>query len=109
MIEEPLLCYFFEICKHGITINMLVIALRALYLSPKFCKKRFTAWCSAVVQFVLAHLITYQMGMHTMQRPPAKVESKALNYMQLMHHIVLGNNYDLHFVLNMHQMPVYFF
>jgi hypothetical protein len=46
--------------------------------------------------------------MHTLQRPPAKVESKALNYMHFMHHIVLNNNCDRHFVLNMDQMPVCF-
>ncbi len=48
------------------------------------------------------------MGPHTLQRPPAKVKSKALDYMQFMRQIVLSNNHDRHYVLNMDQMPVYF-
>jgi hypothetical protein len=49
------------------------------------------------------------MGTHTAQRPPAEVESKALDYMNYMRRIVLGSsNRDRRFILNMDQTPVYF-
>jgi hypothetical protein len=48
------------------------------------------------------------MGTHTLQRAPAEVESKALDHMAYMRHIILGSNCDQHFILNMDQKPVYF-
>jgi hypothetical protein len=58
-IEEPLLCYIFELRKQGQTINMFVIVLRASFISPKFCEKSFLAQCSTVKRFCYAHLMTY--------------------------------------------------
>ena len=48
------------------------------------------------------------MGMHTSQRVPAKVKSKALDFMLFMRHIVFSMNRDRCFVINMDQTPVYF-
>ena len=89
-------------------MNTFIIALRASCLLPAFRKKSFTAWCSAVKRFIIAHSMTYRMGMHTSQHPPAKVETEALDYMRFMRRIVLGSNHDCHFILNMDQTPVYF-
>ncbi len=100
-IKEPLLRYIFELCKQRITINTFVIVLRTLDISTNFHAKSFTVQCSTVKQFCYAHSMTYQMGTHTLQCPPAKVESKALNFMQLMHQIVLSKNRDRRYVLNM--------
>jgi hypothetical protein len=47
------------------------------------------------------------MGMHMLQCPPAKVESKVF-FMRFMHRIISGGNHDLRFVINMDQTPVYF-
>jgi hypothetical protein len=47
------------------------------------------------------------MGTHTLQQPLAKVKSEALDYMQFMRQIVLSNNHDGRYVLNMEQTPVY--
>jgi hypothetical protein len=108
-IKEPLLCYIFKFRKQGLTIIMFIIAFRASYISTKFYNKSFPVQCSAVKQFCYAHLTTYQMGTHMLQRPPAQVKSKALNYMQYMRQINLSNNCDHCYILNMDQMPVYFF
>ncbi len=48
------------------------------------------------------------MGMHTSHHPSAEVKSKALNFMQFMHQIVLSNNCNRHYILNMDQTPIYF-
>ena len=48
------------------------------------------------------------MDTHTLQRPPAKVESKAFDFMQIMCLIISGDNHNQHFVINMDQKPVYF-
>jgi hypothetical protein len=42
-IEDPLLCYIFELRKQGQIINMFIIVLRASYISPKFREKSFIA------------------------------------------------------------------
>ncbi len=47
------------------------------------------------------------MGTHTLQHPPAEVESKGFDFMQIMHCIESSFNHDRHFVINMDQMPVY--
>ncbi len=107
-IEVTLLHYIFKLREQGIIVNTFVVALRASYLSPAFREKSFTAWCRAVKQFTIAHVMTYLMGMHTLQRPPAEVETEALDYMRCMRLIVLGSNRDRHFILNMDQTPVYF-
>ncbi len=80
-IEEPLLCYIFELCKQGQAINTFIIVLRASYILPEFGEKSFIAQCSAVKRFCYAHLMTYQIGMHTLQHPLDKVEREALNFM----------------------------
>ena len=48
------------------------------------------------------------MGTHTSQRPPAEVEGEAFDFMRFMRVIVSGGNRDMHFIINMDQMPVYF-
>jgi hypothetical protein len=48
------------------------------------------------------------MGMHTSQRPPSEIESKAFDFMRFMRCIVSGGNHDWPFVINMDQTPVYF-
>ncbi len=100
-IEEPLLRYIFEMREQGVIINSWNVMLRALYLSPEFCEKSFTARVSAVKRWLVAHSMRYRMGTHTGQRPPAEVESKAREYMAYMHRIVLGGNRDRRFILNM--------
>ncbi len=61
-IEEPLLCYIFELREQGQTINTFLIVLRALYISPEFREKSFIAQCSAVKQFCYAHSMTYRIS-----------------------------------------------
>ena len=41
------------------------------------------------------------MGTHRLQRVPAKVKSKALDFMVFMRRIVFGANRDRHFVISM--------
>jgi hypothetical protein len=108
-IKEPLLRYIFEMRKQGVIINSWGVALRASYLSPEFREKSFTARVSAVKHWLVTHSMSYRMGTHTGQRPPAKVESKACKYMAYMRRIVLGGNRDRRFILNMDQMQVFFF
>jgi hypothetical protein len=48
------------------------------------------------------------MGTHTLQRLPAKIKSKGLDFMQFMRQIVPSSNRDRRYILNMDQTPVYF-
>ena len=108
LLEDTLLHYIFELREQGGIINTFTIVLRASFLSTEFRAMIFTARCSAVKRLFVAHLFAYQMGTHTLQRPPAEVESKALNFMVFMRCTVFGANRDRRFVINIDQMLVYF-
>ena len=60
-IKDTLLCYIFKLREQGIIVNMFVVTLRASFLSPGFHEKS-------------------SQRTHTSQRPPAEVESEALDY-----------------------------
>ena len=107
-IEDGLLRYIFEKLEQGIKIKVLAVVLRASFMSPEFRKKSFTVCCSCVKHFMHAHSFSYRMGMHTSQRPPAKVESEAFDFMRFVCVIVSGGNCDQRFIMNMDQTPVYF-
>jgi hypothetical protein len=89
-------------------VNTFMVALRVSFISPKFHEKSFTGCCSAVKRFLIVHSFTYQMGTHTLQRPPAEVENGPFDFMRFMRCIVSGGNRERRFVINMDQTPVYF-
>jgi hypothetical protein len=93
-IEGALLRYTFELCEKGVSVNTFMVTLRVSFISPEFREKSFTARCSCVKRFLIAHLFSYRMGKHTSQRPPAEVESKAFDFMRFMRRIVSGSNRD---------------
>ena len=107
-IEGDLLRYIFEFHEQGVVVNTFMVVLRASFISPEFHEKSFTARCSAVKCFLIAHSCAYQMGTHTSQRPLAEVESEAFDFMQFMRCIISGGNRNWCFVINMDQTPVYF-
>ncbi len=59
VIKEPLLRYVFELRERGIAVNTFTVASRASYLLPEFHKKSFTAQCSAVKHWLVAHSMRY--------------------------------------------------
>ena len=81
VVKDALLSYIFEIHEQGISVNTFMIVLKASLLSNDFRKKCFTAWCSAIKQFILSYLFVYQMGTHMSQHPQIEVKSKATDYM----------------------------
>ena len=107
-IKSALLCYIFVYHEQGVMVNTFMVVLRASFISPEFREKSITARCSCVKHFLIAHLFLYRMGTHTSQRPPAKVENKAFNFMQFMRRIVSSGNRDRRFVINMDQAWIYF-
>ncbi len=108
VIEDGLLRYIFEKREQGIEIKVFTVMLRASFMSPELREKSVTARCSCVKHFLHAHSFSYRMGTHTLQRPPAEVESGAFDCMRFMRVIVSGGNRDRHFIINMDQTPVYF-
>jgi hypothetical protein len=107
-IEEPLLRHIFELHEQGVTVSTFEVFVKASQLCPMFSAKHFIAWCSAVKRFVCTHLLVYRMGTHLLQRKPEEVEEEVKDYMCLMCSFLIGRHHDLHFVINMDRMPVYF-
>ena len=54
-IEEPLLCFIFEMRKQGMAVSHFMIVLKAASLSADFAAKSYEAQKSAVRRFVGAH------------------------------------------------------
>jgi len=91
------------------TVHTFDLIVKASSLSPEFNAKHFFVSYSAVKRFMHAHLLVYCMGMHQTQRKPEEVAAEALDYMNLLRTLLLGPHRDWRFILNMDQMPVYFF
>ena len=79
-IENALLRYIFKLCEQRITVNTFMVVLRAAFILPEFRVKSFTARSSSVKCILVNHSFSYPMGMPTLQRPQAKVESKAFDF-----------------------------
>jgi hypothetical protein len=90
------------------TVHTFDHVVKAPSLSPEFNAKHFVARCSAVKQFMRAHLLVYCMGTHQTQRKPKEVAAEALDYMNLICALLLGPHRERRFILNMDQTPVYF-
>jgi hypothetical protein len=107
-LEQVLLRYIFEHPEQGVTVHTFDLVVKASPLSPKFNAKLFVARCSTVKQFMRAHLLVYRMGTHQTQRKPEEDAAEALDYMNLIHALLLGRHRDRHFIFNMDQTLVYF-
>ena len=75
-------------------MNTFIIMLRAPVLASDFNEKSFAMRCSTIKRWLVAHSMCNQMSTHIVQHVPAKVVSKALNYMIFMRCIDLGSNHD---------------
>ena len=99
-LEDALLHYIFKLREQGLLVNTFIAMLRVSFLSPEFRTEAYTARCSTIKCFFVAHSFTYPMGTHTLQRPPAEVKSEALNFMVFMRLIFFGANCDWRFVIS---------
>ncbi len=59
VIDEALLHYVFKQREQGFVVDTLKIVLRASFLLPGFHEKTFTAQCSAVKCWLMAHSMRY--------------------------------------------------
>ena len=59
LLEYALLHYIFKLHKQRVIINTFIVVLRALFFLPQFRAKTYTARCSAVKRFFIAHSFAY--------------------------------------------------
>ena len=78
-IAEPLLRFIFEMREQGMSVNTLMVTIKASQLSIEFVVKMVTTRRSAVKWFLRAHSLVYQMGMHVAQRDPEEVHGEAID------------------------------
>jgi hypothetical protein len=102
-LKNTLLNHILKQHEQRITVNIFGIIVKASTLSPEFNAKHFIAKCSAVKQFVRAHLLIYQMGTRKCLHKPNKVVREATDYINLIHPLVEGPHHDLCFINNMNQ------
>jgi hypothetical protein len=54
------------------------------------------------------HSIVYRLGTKVLQCPTVEVIQEAMEFQQFIRPMLLGPECDLHFIINMDQIPVYF-
>jgi len=108
-IEEPLLCYIFELREQGMEVKVPMVSIRAQQLLQKFKDKPTReAKLASVRRWMAHHSIVYQMGTHVSQRDPADTANEATDWMALVRRKVVGPNRHKDFIINMDQTPVPF-
>ena len=105
-LEQVLRRYIFEHCEQGMTVHTFNLIVKASSLSLEFIARHFVARCSTAKQFMRAHSLVYRMGTYQSQRKPEEVTAEALDYMNLVHPLLLGPHHNRHFTLNMDQTPI---
>ena len=58
-IKDAVLHYIFKLREERIMVSTFIVVLRASFVSPDFRTKSFTAGCSCVKRFLIAHMFSY--------------------------------------------------
>ena len=66
-------------------VSLNSIVLKALQLSREFREKTYTAWHSAMHQFINVNGFIHQMGTHLSQCQPSEMEKIATDFVCVTH------------------------
>lgn len=106
-IEGPLIEFVDEWRGKGLPVNRLTLMRKALSLKPELHQKSEHATKMSISWFMKNNGLTHRMATHKAQRHPSEVEGEALQFLDVIRPVLLEQNRDLDYVLNMDQTPVY--
>jgi hypothetical protein len=107
-VKEALLAWIFERREMGFAVLMPSVIIKACALLPVMEQKSFMARWMMIRCFLKKYSIVHRLGTKVSQRPPAKAIQEVMEFQQFIKPMLLGLERDLHFIINMDQMPVYF-
>jgi transposase-like protein len=107
-IEELLLRFIFEKREQGIAVDISMVVNTAKILDVAFRGKSDSAQYQVVRRFVVAHGLVYRVCTHVSQRNATMMKMEAIEWMRMVRPLLLGNNRDPRFILNMDQTPIFF-
>ena len=106
-IEGPLINFVDEWRGKGLPVNRVTLMRKAFSLKPELNQKSEHAAKMCISRFMKNNGLTHCMATHKAQWHPSEVESEALQFLDVIRPILLEQNRDLDYVLNMDQTPVY--
>ena len=107
-IEGSLNDFVDEWCGKGLPVNHLTLMQKAVSLKSELRQKsEHAAKMSMISCFMMNNGLCYRMATHEAQHHLSKVEGKALQFLDVIWPILLEQNGDLDYVINMDQTPVY--
>ncbi len=92
----------------GFTISTHSVIIKACALLPVMELKSFMARWMVIHRLLKKYLIAHRLGTKVLQYPPAAAIQEATKDQKFIRPMLLGSEHDLHFIINMDQMPVYF-
>ena len=106
-IERELIAFVDEWRRKGLPVNRFILMQKACSLKPELQLKSESAAKMSISRFMKKNRFTHRMATHKAQRHPSEVEADALQFLDVMRPILLEQNRDLDYVINMDQTPVY--
>jgi hypothetical protein len=107
-VKEVLLAWIFEKREIDFAVSMCSVIIKACALLPIMELKSFMARWMVICHFLKKYLILCRLGTKVLQCPPAEAIQEATEFQKFIRPMILGPEHDLHFIINMDQMPVYF-
>ena len=106
--EDEILRFIFELREQGMGVTIRMVVLKASELSNAFRHKTHLAKEHAVRRFVKSHKLVHRVCTHESQRSPAAVEGEAMDWLIRIRPLLIGDNRDQRFIINMDQTPIFF-
>jgi hypothetical protein len=108
-VKEALLVWIFKRREMGFAVSMHSVVIKACALLPVMELKSFMARWMVIHCFLKKYLIVPRLGTKVLQCPPTEAIQEASEFQKFIHPMLLGPERDLHFIINMDQMPEFFF
>jgi hypothetical protein len=106
-VEEQLIAYVDEWHGKGLPVNRFTLMRKACSLIPELSQKSEHAALMSISRFMKKNRLTHRMATHKAQHPPSEVEAEALQFLHVIRPVLTEQNWDLDYVINMDQTPVY--
>ena len=106
--EDTLLEYIFSLHDEGLAVSIRMVLMKASQLCAEFWRKNERAKDQAVHRFVASHDLVHRVHTHQSQEDMTAVYQKANDWMKNIRPILLGNNKDERYIINMDQTPIFF-
>ena len=107
-IREDLMKYIFELREKGMTVNITLVRLTAIRLSPEFGNRSRNAQYKAIQRFVKKVGLVYRLTTHQATTHPSETRGEALDFIEYIRPVVGAKHRHQDYIYNMDQTPLPF-